>query len=142
MKTTIIINWIEHDIVLTEEQIKEITWANSKKSNERMWTRLLRLFSELILLSFLKMKKTWIFLLWFLLIVCAILVIAVSSLQWSASVHRQALNNIIVSQYIDERLDLQSALSMIETGKANKLVACEKIPSEVRTQQEVLICWK
>ena len=37
MKTTIIINWIEHDIVLTEEQIKEITKTKNDTAYNGMY---------------------------------------------------------------------------------------------------------
>jgi hypothetical protein len=82
------------------------------------------------------MPKKWrLVIIFTLLIVCGWVVIKSNKLSSRVVAYEQ-------EYAIDARLQLSEWLSLIEQGRTLKATACESIPVEIRTTEELFYCGK
>lgn len=82
------------------------------------------------------MLKPWrLVIIFTLLIVCGWVVIKSNKLSSRVVAYEQ-------EYAIDARAELSEALSLIEQGRSLKATACESIPVEIRTTDELFYCGK
>ena len=79
--------------------------------------------------------KPWIVIILTLSIVCVWVVIKSNKLSSRVVAYEQ-------EYAIDARLQLSEWLSLIEQGRSLKATACESIPVEIRTTEELFYCGK
>lgn len=81
------------------------------------------------------MRKPWIVIILTLSIVCGWVIVKSNKLSSRVVAYEQ-------EYAIDARAELSEALSLIEQGRTLKATACESIPVEIRTTDELFYCGK
>ena len=81
------------------------------------------------------MRKPWIVIILTLSIVCGWVIVKSNKLSSRVVAYEQ-------EYAIDARLQLMEWLSLIEQGRSLKDTACESIPVEIRTTDELFYCGK
>lgn len=81
------------------------------------------------------MRKPWIVIILTLSIVCGWVIVKSNKLSSRVVAYEQ-------EYAIDARVQLSSWLSLIEQGRTLKATACESIPVEIRTTDELFYCGK
>lgn len=81
------------------------------------------------------MMKPWIVIILTLSIVCGWVIVKSNKLSSRVVAYEQ-------EYAIDARLQLSEWLSLIEQGRSLKDTACESIPVEIRTTEELFYCGK
>lgn len=81
------------------------------------------------------MRKPWIVIILTLSIVCGWVIVKSNKLSSRVVAYEQ-------EYAIDARLQLSEWLSLIEQGRSLKSTACESIPVEIRTTDELFYCGK
>lgn len=75
-----------------------------------------------------------------------VIILTLSIVCWRVMYKSNKLSSRVVAyeqEYaIDARLQLAEWLSLIERGRSLKDKACESIPVEIRTTEELFYCWR